>query len=56
MSTSRAVGVTCVTGLLLMSIGGRLSWMFVILGGILILPFGVGLLTWLLGFVLLLLG
>ena len=45
------------TGLLPMSeIGGQLSWMFVILGDILILHFGVGLLRWLLGFVLLLLG
>ena len=33
-------------------IGGRLSWMFLILVGILILLFGVGLLPWLLGFVL----
>ena len=37
-------------------IGGRLSWMFVILGSILIPLFGVGLLPWLPWFVLLLLG
>ena len=43
-------------GLLLMrGIGGLLSWMFVILRCIWILLFGVGLLPWLLGFVLLLL-
>ena len=57
MSTSRAVrsdmrGWVVADGV----IGGRLSWKFVILGDILILLSAVGLLSWLRGFGLLLLG
>ena len=49
--------MTCGVGLSRMEvIGGLLSWMLVTLDGTWTLPFGVGLLPWLLGFVLLLLG
>ena len=58
MSTSRVVRSDMRDWVLLLmrEIAGRLSWIFVILVGILILLFGVGLLQWLQGFVLVLPG